>query len=110
MPDPDKPLVWLHGEIRTPPFSAGARIEAGVLLRRLQRGEKIGLPQSRPMAGIGKACHELRVPDANKIWRIVYHLAPDAVVILEVFAKTTQKTPEHVIAICRARLRLYASI
>ena len=26
---PDKPLVWLHGEIRTPPFSKEARVEAG---------------------------------------------------------------------------------
>jgi len=24
----DKPLAWLHGEIKTPPFSAEARIEA----------------------------------------------------------------------------------
>lgn len=110
MTGPDKPLVWLHGEIRTPPFTAEARIEAGVLLRRLQRGEKIGLPHSRPMSGIGKACHELRVPEATKTWRIVYHVAADAVVILEVFAKTTQKTPNSVIAICRARLRMFASI
>jgi len=29
----DKPLVWLHGAVRTPPFSVHARIEAGVLLR-----------------------------------------------------------------------------
>ena len=29
----DKPLVWLHGEVRSPPFSVGARIEAGLLLR-----------------------------------------------------------------------------
>jgi hypothetical protein len=42
----DKPLVWLHGEVKTPPFSADARIEAGVLLRRLQRGEKLSLPHS----------------------------------------------------------------
>jgi hypothetical protein len=40
----DKDLVWLHGEIKTPPFSAEARIEAGCLLRRLQRGESLGLP------------------------------------------------------------------
>ncbi len=33
----DRPLVWLHGEIRSPPFSTGARVEAGELLRRLQR-------------------------------------------------------------------------
>jgi hypothetical protein len=24
--------VWLHGEVKTPPFSSAARIEAGVLL------------------------------------------------------------------------------
>jgi len=28
----DKVVVWLHGEVRTPPFSAAARIEAGYLL------------------------------------------------------------------------------
>ncbi len=55
----DKPLLWLHGEVKTPPFSSAARIEAGVLLRRLQRGEAIALPHSRPMPDIGKACHEL---------------------------------------------------
>ena len=45
----DKPLLWLHVEVKTPPFSSAARIEAGVLLRRLQRGETIALPHSRPM-------------------------------------------------------------
>jgi len=34
----EKPLVWLHGEVKTPPFSKKARLEAGFLLRRLQRG------------------------------------------------------------------------
>jgi hypothetical protein len=34
----DKPLVWLHGEVKTPPLSQQARIEVGVLLRRLQQG------------------------------------------------------------------------
>jgi hypothetical protein len=29
----DKPLVWLHGEVKSPPFSAVARLEAGLLLR-----------------------------------------------------------------------------
>ena len=66
----DKPLVWLQGEIKTPPFTSPARIEAGVLLRRLQRGESPGLPHSRPMPVIGKRCHELRIPDKTKNWRI----------------------------------------
>ena len=62
----DKLLVWLHGEIKTPPFTELARVEAGVLLRRLQRGELLGLPHSRPMPAIGQRCHELRVPDKQK--------------------------------------------
>jgi hypothetical protein len=29
----DKVLVWFVGEVKTPPFSSSARIEAGYLLR-----------------------------------------------------------------------------
>ena len=28
-----KPLVWLSGEVKTPPFTAEGRMEAGELLR-----------------------------------------------------------------------------
>jgi hypothetical protein len=38
----DKPLVWLHGQIKTPPFSQAGRLKAGFLLRALQRGEYSG--------------------------------------------------------------------
>jgi hypothetical protein len=48
----DKPVVWLRGAIKTPPFSQKARLEAGFLLRRLQRGESLGLPHARPMSEI----------------------------------------------------------
>jgi len=57
----DKTLLWLHGTVRTPPLSTEARIEAGYLLRRLQRGESLGLPHSRPLPIIGPRCHELRI-------------------------------------------------
>src|SRR5688500_11584176 len=50
------------------PFSADARLEAGVLLRRLQGGEKLSLPQSRPLPRIGPRCHELRIVDEDKTW------------------------------------------
>jgi phage-related protein len=103
----DKPLVWLRGEIKTPPFSAAARIEAGFLLRRLQQGEGLSPPHSRPMPGIGAHCHELRVTDADLTWRIVYHLELDAVVILDVFAKKTQATPKLTIENCQKRLAAY---
>ena len=110
MSQADKPLVWMEGEIKTPPFSGEARIEAGMLLRRLQRGENIGLPHSRPMPGIESRCHELRIRDETKNWRIFYHISADAVVILEVFNKTTQKTPQAIFDNCKRRLKIYQSI
>ena len=103
----DKPLVWLEGEIKTPPFSFEARTEAGTLLRRLQRGENIGLPRSRPMPSIGRRCHELRIPDQDVTWRIIYRTDADAIVIGEVFAKKTGKTPKKVIDACRRRFKRY---
>jgi phage-related protein len=103
----DKPIVWLEGEVKTPPFTREARIEAGILLRRLQRGESIGLPHSRPMPSIGRKCHELRVPDENVSWRIIYLIDADAIVIGEVFTKKSGKTPKKVIDACKRRFRRY---
>jgi hypothetical protein len=57
-----KPLVWLKGEVKTPPFSTNARIDE------------------------------------------------DAIIIIEVFNKTTNKTPKKVIEICQKRLKQYDSI
>lgn len=103
----DKPLAWLHGEIKTPPFSKEVRIEAGVLLRRLQEGESLSQPHSRPMPSIGKRCHELRVTDKEREWRIVYRVDADAIVIGDVFEKKTAKTPRNVIERCQRRLEVY---
>lgn len=103
----DKPLVWIQGEVKTPPFSADARIKAGFLLRRLQQGDLLDMPDSRPMPSIGKNCHELRINDQNKTWRIFYFIDDDAIVILGVLAKKSQKTPPDVIEICKKRLAHY---
>jgi phage-related protein len=107
MPARDKPLVWLRGEVKTPPFSTAGRLEAGFLLRRLQQGEALGMPHSRPMAAIGRGCHELRVRDAGHNWRLMYRVDRDAVVIAEVFDKKTRQTPKEVLEACRRRLRAY---
>ncbi|MEW6246648.1 MAG: type II toxin-antitoxin system RelE/ParE family toxin [Nitrospirota bacterium] len=88
-----KPLVRLHGQVQSPPFSPAARLEAGVLLRRLQRGENLEMPHSRPMPSVGPRCHELRIQDERASWRIVYRVGSDAIVIVEVFSKKTQTIP-----------------
>jgi phage-related protein len=100
-----KRLAWLKGEIKTPPFSEAARRSAGLLIRRLQRGELLGLPHSRPMPAIGPRCHELRISDGRREWRIFYRLDPAEILILDVTPKATQKAPQKVIDGCKVRLR-----
>lgn len=103
----ERPLAWLAGEIKTPPLSAAARVEMGYLLRRLQRGELLAMPASRPMPTIGRRCHELRVKDADAEWRLIYRIDPDAIVIVDLFRKKTAATPVGVIELAKARLRSY---
>jgi len=59
------------------------------------------------MPSIGRRCHELRIDDEEKTWRVVYRIDSDAIVILEVFEKKTQRTPRDVIEVCKRRLRYY---
>lgn len=70
----------------------------------------MGMPDSRPMPSIGDRCHELRIRDRDHDWRIVYHLADDAIVILDVFAKKSRKTPKRIIDACRRRLARYRDL
>jgi phage-related protein len=102
-----KPVLWLHGEVKTPPFSEAARKETGDLLRALQDGERLSLPKSRPMPSIGPRCHELRINDETVTWRIIYRIDPDAILIADVFSKKTPATPKSVIDACQQRYARY---
>lgn len=102
-----KPLAWLHGEIKTPPFTEEGRREAGKLLRLLQEGEKLGMPQAELLPVVGSRCGALRVRDGRHNWRIMYRVDHDAVLVLEVYAKKTRKIPQEVIDRCKRRLRDY---
>jgi phage-related protein len=102
-----KPLIWLIETPQTPPWSVAARHEVGGLLRRLQNGENLGMPVSRPMPSIGPRCHELRVRDAEANWRVLYRIDADAIVIAVIFSKKTQATPKAMIDLCKRRLNTY---
>lgn len=90
-----KPIAWLHGEIKTPPFTEEGRREAGELLRLLQEGERLGMPQAEPLPIVGPRCGSLRVRDGEHHWRIVYRLDSDAVLVLEVYPKKTRRFPKR---------------
>jgi phage-related protein len=73
----------------------------------LQNGEHLSFPHSRPLREIGKNCLELRILDAHHSWRIVYHIDSEAIVILDVFDKKTNRVPLGVIEVCKDRLDRY---
>jgi len=102
-----KPVLWLSGEIKTPPFTAAGRQEAGMLLRLLQEGEQLGMPQAERLPDLGPRCGALRIRDAEHNWRLMYRIDPDAIVVLEVYAKKTRKIPDEVIDRCQMRLAKY---
>ncbi|MEY3334327.1 MAG: type II toxin-antitoxin system RelE/ParE family toxin [Cuspidothrix sp.] len=93
--------------MKTPPFTDTARIETGVLLRQLQQGENLEMPYSRPMPSIGTRCYELRLTDIDKNWRIIYRIDDDAILIVEVFNKTSIETPDSIIDTYKKRLSKY---
>jgi phage-related protein len=59
------------------------------------------------MPVVGARCHELRVQDETQTWRIIYRVDRDAVIIAEVFAKTSQATPKAAIELSQDRLGRY---
>lgn len=62
------------------------------------------------MPSVGPRCHELRVTDKGKAWRLVYRIDDDAILIVEVFSKNTRRTPSGVIDACQHRLKAYDAL
>jgi phage-related protein len=59
------------------------------------------------MPSVGSRCHELRVGDDGRQWRLLYRIDADAILVIDVFRKTTQKTPARSIERGRNRLQAY---
>jgi phage-related protein len=103
-----KPLLWLGGtEVKTPPVGERARRDLGAALRVLQIGGQLEMPLSRPMPSIGPRVHELRVRDEGKQWRLIYRTDADAILVVDLFRKSTQKTPKMALERAWRRLRTY---
>lgn len=105
-----KPVLWLSGEVKSPPFTPEGRQEAGMLLRLLQEGERLAMPMAEPLPDVGRRCGALRVRDAGHNWRIMYRIDDDAVLVLDVYSKKTRKIPDEVIERCQQRLQHYEAV
>jgi phage-related protein len=102
-----KTLVFLHGKIKTPPFSKDARREAGFLIRRLQNGESLRMPKAESLPIVGPHCGALRVRDDQHNWRIMYRVDAKVVLVVDVYDKKTRQIPDGVIDRCKKRLVRY---
>jgi phage-related protein len=88
-------------------FPAGARREAGFELSNVQSG--LQPSDWKPMSTVGAGVGEIRIKDEAGIYRVIYVAKfEEAVYVLHVFEKKTQKTRKADIALAKARYKALA--
>lgn len=89
-------------ELRTFPISA--RREAGFQLDRVQKG--FDPDDWKPMKTIGSGVNEIRVRDADGVYRVIYIAKFDETVfVLHCFKKKTEKTAKTNIDLAKSRYK-----
>jgi len=91
-------------------FPEESRGDLADALARLDAGLALAMPLSRPMPGIGRGVHELRLKERSGQYRVVYaFVRREAAHVLHAFKKTPQPTPAKNLALAKARLREVSS-
>lgn len=102
-----RPIVFhprARDAIRRFPKDARARLGRGLF--RLQMGEWISMPNSRPMPAVAPGVSELRVRGEDGIFRVFYYAAaPQGVLVFHAFTKKTSRTPPLEIELARQHLK-----
>ena len=87
-------------------FPEGIREDIADLLIRLEFGQTLSLPISRPMPNIGKRVHESRLTDRGGEYRLIYMIVgAENIWLIHAFKKQSQKTPLKQIQVCKNRLK-----
>lgn len=87
-------------------FPEDVRRGFGKAIFDLQKGAKLSMPLSRPLASVAAGVEELRVKDSSGTYRVFYFTKlADSVLIFHAFTKKTQKTPSRQIALAQQRLK-----
>ncbi len=87
-------------------FPRDARVRLGRALFRLQMGEQMAMPDSRPMPTVAVGVSELRVKGDDGIFRVFYYTAaPRGVLVFHAFVKKAPRTPSREIGLARKRLK-----
>jgi phage-related protein len=87
-------------------FPEDVRRELGKAIFDLQKGEKLSMPLSRPMASVAAGVEELRVRDRSGAYLVFYYAKlAESVLIFHAFTKKRQKTPPDEITLAQKRLK-----
>ena len=87
-------------------FPKEVRARLGRELFRLQLGEQLGMPNSRPMPGVAAGVSEIRMKAEDGSFRAFYYTASwRGVPVIHAFVKKTQRTPPLEIDLARKRLQ-----
>ena len=87
-------------------FPREIRDRLGKALFLLQRGERPGMPLSRPMPSVAAGAAELRLHCGDGQFRTFYFTsAAEAILVFHAFTKKTQATPPSEILIAKKRLK-----
>lgn len=83
-----------------------ARWKLSNAILQLQRGATLSMPLARNMPSVAPGVSEIRVRDAQGIYRAFYMMHTEqGVVVFHVFGKKTQKTPLAEIRLGQKRLK-----
>ncbi len=86
-------------------FPEDVKGELADAIARLELGNMLSMPLSRPMPSIGKGVHEFRFRDRSGIYRVIYYLAGAGIIyLLHAFGKKTRQTSQMNIDVARRRL------
>jgi phage-related protein len=85
-----------------------ARKDLGGILTRLQRGIRVGYPDTDSMKTVAPGVFEIRLKSVSGIFRAFYMVEPmHGILVFHAFRKKSQKTPGREIELARGRLRLF---
>ncbi len=102
-----KPAIF-HAEARDAirNFPVTVKRALGKAIWELQKGERLGMPLSRPMPSVGPGVEELRVKDKSGAFRAFYYVrSTEGILVFHAFGKKSRATPVSEIRLGKKRLK-----
>lgn len=89
-------------------WPASVKKDLGSILTKLQKGAAVGRPDVDQMKSVAPGCAEVRLKDAEGIFRAFYVIETKyGVLVFHGFKKKSRKTPQREIETGRKRLRAF---